>query len=127
MLVGTCLCPPLGGTSDLFAVEILRQLVDVVSIRGEADRNATNFILAVIAGIKPKDVLETMLATQMAVVHSATMTQARRLTNAETIPQKDSAERALNKLMRTFTTQMETLKRYRTGGEQKDSSSCHCQ
>jgi hypothetical protein len=29
------------------------------------------------------------------------------------------AERALNKLLRTFSIQMETLKRYRTGGEQK--------
>jgi hypothetical protein len=29
------------------------------------------------------------------------------------------AERALNKLARTFTTQVETLKKYRTGGEQK--------
>jgi hypothetical protein len=34
-------------------------------------------------------------------------------------PQQDSAERAFNKLTRTFTTQVEALKRYRTGGEQK--------
>jgi len=31
----------------------------------------------------------------------------------------DSAERTLNKLARTFTNQLEALKRYRTGGEQK--------
>ena len=37
----------------------------------------------------------------------------------ETIPQQDSAERAFNKLTRTFATQMEALKRYRTRGEQK--------
>jgi hypothetical protein len=37
----------------------------------------------------------------------------------ETIPQQDSAERALNKLARTFAAQIETLKKYRTGGEQK--------
>ena len=37
----------------------------------------------------------------------------------KTFPQQDSAERAFNKLARTFTTQMEALKRYRTGGEQK--------
>jgi len=36
-----------------------------------------------------------------------------------TIAQQDSAERALNKLARTYATQMEALKRYRTGGEQK--------
>ena len=60
-----------------------------------------------------------MLAAQMAVVHAATMTSARRLANAADIPQMDSAERAFNKLARTFALQMETLKRYRTGGEQK--------
>ena len=33
--------------------------------------------------------------------------------------QQDAAERALNKLARTFATQLEALKRYRTGGMQK--------
>ena len=49
----------------------------------------------------------------------ATMTFARRLANVETIPQQDSAERALNKLARTFTTQIEALKRYRSTAQQK--------
>ena len=47
------------------------------------------------------------------------MTFARRLAHIENIPQQDSAERAFNKLLRTYTAQMEALKRYRTGGEQK--------
>ena len=47
------------------------------------------------------------------------MAFARRLANVETIPQQDSAERALNKLARTFTTQIEALKRYRSTGQQK--------
>ena len=60
-----------------------------------------------------------MLAAQMGAVISATMMMARRLNHVETIPQQDAAERALNKLARTFATQMEALKRYRTGGTQK--------
>ncbi|MCP4385048.1 MAG: hypothetical protein GY798_27155 [Hyphomicrobiales bacterium] len=36
----------------------------------------------------------------------------------ENFQQQDSAERAFNKLARTFTTQVEALKRYRTGGKQ---------
>jgi len=60
-----------------------------------------------------------MLASQMAAVHMATMTFARRLNHVDNIPQQDSAERAFNKLARTFTTQVEALKRYRTGGEQR--------
>jgi hypothetical protein len=60
-----------------------------------------------------------MLAAQMAAVHSATMTFARRLAHVEDIRQQDSAERAFNKLVRTFASQMEALKRYRSSGEQK--------
>src|SRR5262249_36776513 len=70
-------------------------------------------------GAKPKDQFEAMLAAQMAAVHTATMRFTRQLANVETIQQQDSAERALNKLARTFAMQMEALKRYRTGGEQK--------
>ena len=62
---------------------------------------------------------ESMLAAQMATVHVAMMTFARRLDNVETIEQQDSTERAYNKLARTFAAQVEALKRYRTGGEQK--------
>jgi len=55
----------------------------------------------------------------MAAVHVAVLTFARRLGSVDTIQQQDSAEKALNKLARTFTTQVEALKRYRTGGKQK--------
>ena len=47
------------------------------------------------------------------------MTFAHRLAHVDNIAQQDSSERAFNKLTRTFTTQMEALKRYRTGAEQK--------
>ena len=69
--------------------------------------------------LKPKDQLEAMLAAQMVAIHMATMTFARRLAHVDTVQQQDSAERALNKLARTYAMQMETFKRYRTGGEQK--------
>lgn len=47
------------------------------------------------------------------------MTFILRLKFVGTIPQQDSAERALNKLCRTFAIQLETLKRIRSSGEQK--------
>jgi hypothetical protein len=75
-------------------------------------------MLSVVNGIEPKDQVEAMLAAQMASVHMSTMTFARRLAHVENIPQQDSAERAFNKLARTFAAQVEALKRYRTGGEQ---------
>ena len=76
-------------------------------------------MLAVVKGIEPRDQIEAMLGAQMAAVHNATMTFARRLAHAEIILQQDSAERAFNKLARTFSAQVELLKRYRSGGEQK--------
>jgi hypothetical protein len=44
---------------------------------------------------------------------------ARRLKRIENIPQQDSAVNGLTKLTRTYAAQMEALKRYRSGGEQK--------
>ena len=109
----------LGTSSQEFMDGVLRQLANAVSPGKDADEEAINFALAVIAGIEPKDELETMLGLQMVSVHLATMTFTRRLAHVETIAQQDSAERALNRLMRTYVAQMEALKRYRTGGEQK--------
>lgn len=79
----------------------------------------TNFMLAVVKGVDPRDQIEAMLAAQMAEVHMASMTFARRLANVDNIPQQDSAERAFNKLTRTFAVQVEGLKNYRSKGEQK--------
>src|ERR1700722_803877 len=108
------------GTGDLdFLYGLLNQLGNAGSKGGELDENGINFMLSVIAGIKPRDQIEAMLAAQMAAVHSATMTFAGRLAHVENIRQQDSAERAFNKLVRTFASQVEALKRYRSSGEQK--------
>ncbi len=72
-----------------------------------------------IKGIEPRDQIESMLAAQMAAVHVASMTMARHLAHAKTMPEEENAERAFNKLTRTFTDQVEALKSYRSKGEQK--------
>jgi hypothetical protein len=102
-----------------FVNGLLTQLSNATSQDQRPNESAINFLLSVIKGAKPKDQFEAMLAAQMAAVHTATMRFTRQLANVETIAQQDSAERALNKLARTFAMQMEALKRYRTGGEQK--------
>lgn len=120
-LVGKALLMDALGTGDLdFYHGLLNQLMATAgSKEGQVDERRLNFMLSVMKGVQPRDQLEAMLAAQMAAVHMATMTIAQRLAHVENIPQQDSAERAFNKLSRTFTTQMEALKRYRTGGEQK--------
>jgi predicted component of type VI protein secretion system len=118
-------CQNGGGVFSFFTVSVdfmgglLDQLANAGSRGQQIDEGALNFMLSVVQGVKPKDQLETMLAAQMAAIHMATMRFARGLARVDTIQQQDSAERALNKLARTYAMQMEALKRYRTGGEQK--------
>lgn len=107
-----------GTKSQDFAEGILHQLINVGSKGAKIDEKGTAFATAVVTGIDPRDQIETMLASQMAAVHNATMTFARRLAHVDTIQQQDSAARAFNQLARTFTAQVEALKRYRTGGQQ---------
>ena len=109
----------LGTANADFLFGLIAQLANASPQAREIDEGALNFMLSVVQGIKPRNQLEAMLAAQIAAIHTAIMTFARRLSQAENIPQQDSAERALNKLARTFALQMETLKRYRTGAEQK--------
>ena len=108
----------LGTTDPDFLDGILPQLLNAGSRGGKSDERGLNFLLSVIKGVKPRDQVEALLAAQMAVVHAATMTLAFRLGRTETIPQQDSAERAFNKLARTFAAQVEALKRYRSRGDQ---------
>jgi hypothetical protein len=108
----------LGTTDPDFLNGILPQLLYAASRAGKPDEQGLNFMLSVIKGVKPRDQVEALLAAQMAAVHAATMTMAFRLGRTETIPQQDSAERAFNKLARTFAAQVETLKRYRSQGDQ---------
>jgi hypothetical protein len=108
------------GTSDAeFFNGLLSQAINIGTHGASTDSTGTNYVLSVVKSIAPQDEIEAMLATQMAAVHMASVTFARRLAGVETIQQQDSAAHAFNKLTRTFTIQMEALKRYRTGGEQK--------
>jgi hypothetical protein len=104
------------GTDDPdFAQALVHQLASA----GSVDPVTINFLLSVVKNILPRDHLEAMLAAQMAAIHLATMASASRLAQAQNMPQLETAERACNRLARTFTTQLEALKHYRTGGEQR--------
>jgi hypothetical protein len=109
----------LGTCDPNFLIGVQGQVASIGSRGRTIDEGASNFLLSVVRGVQPRDELEAMLAVQMGAIHQAIMMMARRLNHVENIPQQDAAERALNKLARTYATQMEALKRYRTGGQQK--------
>jgi len=118
--VGLALLTDAVGTSDLeFYNGLVQQLANASSANGRLDERNLNFMLAIIKDIKPKDQVEAMLAAQMAATHMAILKFAQLLGQLDTLPQMDSITRAFNQLERTFAAQMEALKRYRTGGEQK--------
>jgi hypothetical protein len=114
-------CMEMLGTTDLdFAKGIYRQLISASSIGGgRYDAVGLFFSLAVIKGKKPKDQFQAMLVAQTAVTHALTMKQAAQLAQADHPATRDSAERAYNKLARTFLMQMEALNCSEAGGEQK--------
>jgi hypothetical protein len=113
-LAGNALVMEAIATTDVdFFAGFVNQLAEA-----QVDEQRLNFLLAVVKGIKPRDQMEAMLAAQMAAVHAATMKSSRNLAEADNLDHRDSAERTFNKLARTYVTQMEALKRYRTGGEQ---------
>jgi hypothetical protein len=118
-LGASLLAEALGTANYDFMNGLLKQIANASSQGREIDEQGVNFLLSVVTGVKPRDQIEAMLAAQMGVIHTAIMTFGRRLSHVDTLPQQDSAERALNKLARTFAMQVEALKRYRTGGEQK--------
>ncbi|MGJ8544564.1 MAG: hypothetical protein ACSHWZ_03900 [Sulfitobacter sp.] len=109
----------LGTCDPNFLTGVQGQVASIGSQGRSIDEGASNFLLSVVRGVQPRDELEAMLAVQMGAIHQATMMMARRLNHVDNIKQQDAAERALNKLARTYATQMEALKRYRTGGQQK--------
>ena len=76
------------------------------------------FLPAIVREIAPRDGIERMLAVQMATTHVALIRQGGRMANAEQLPQFEAHERAYNKLARTYTAQVEALRKYRNGGKQ---------
>jgi hypothetical protein len=108
----------LGTVEPDFMDGLILQLAKAGTKGGVVNESRLNFMLSVVKGVEPKDQMEAMLAAQMAATHNATMTYAERLADSSSYMESEMAEKALNKLARTFTTQVEALKKYRTGGKQ---------
>jgi hypothetical protein len=115
----TLLLNALGTTNTNFADGLIKQLSCIATDGQEVATDDINFMVAVVGDIEPRDQMEAMLAAQMSAVHMATMSFAARLTSSDRLYQIEAAQKALNKLARTFTTQMEALNRYRGKGQQK--------
>lgn len=109
-----------GGVNRLAADGLLNDLVNVFADKRKNLEEDVNQALAMISSIAPRDALEASLAIQMQGVHKMICDIYRRLSVANlTSEQRDNDVALLAKLGRTYAVQMDTLKRYRTGGEQR--------
>lgn len=86
----------------------------------EATVGAANKAMAILNGIQPQDELEGMPAVQMIGVHNMAMrTMGLAMLGGQTFEGKKNNINYATKMLRTFMAQMEALKKYRTGGQQK--------
>lgn len=107
LLVAQSLPNEAGSTGARFH---MAYMMDGIASEGVAD--------SIVSAIAPRDGVEALLAIQMAAIQSATLKAARRLATAEYMEQLKAHESALNRLARTFTAQVETLRKYRTDATQ---------
>jgi hypothetical protein len=88
-------------------------------VDNQVNQNVLDRYLGLVQEFAPRDVTEAMLTSQMAAVHTLAMGAAATLHKNLTPDARDRAVNQITKLNRTFTTQVEALKRYRSKGEQK--------
>ena len=113
----TSLMESLGITDPRFIGPLHSQLINADGFGGEG----VEFAAAVIAAAQPKDQLMAMQAAQMAVIHLASMKYMRKVADWRE-SEKGDQQLAVNmstKLARTFSAQLDAIKRYTTGGEQR--------
>jgi len=116
------------GTADLdlqsrLFTQAMETCFNFLSIEGRNNERLveySNYVMAILNGIQPQDEIEGMLAIQMVGVHNLAMeTLKRAMLGGQSFEGKDVNVSQATKMLRTFIAQMEALKKYRTGGEQK--------
>jgi hypothetical protein len=112
------------GLQEYFTDQLVRVSSGVVTPEGDFDEKkllkACNNSLAILHGVNPKDELETMLVAQMIGCHNVAISLLERSLALYLTPEQNKISgNQATRMLRTFTVQMEALKKYRTGGQQK--------
>jgi hypothetical protein len=106
------------GTDDpIFAHGLWQQLEKASFSNGKFSEGTLKFLASIVAGVEPRDPLEAMLVTHMAVIQKAIFDQSLKLA----LSPDDDTEILSNmmKLTRIYTMQLEALKRHRSKPEQQ--------
>ena len=98
---------------------LMNQVISGAKQEGQSIADVANAAMPILLDINPRDSLEGMLAVQMISAHNMAMEMNRRAL----IPEQSSEGVSENlnraaKLMRIYTSQLETLQKYRSKGQQ---------
>jgi hypothetical protein len=77
-----------------------------------------DLVPAMAVEMEPRDAVEAMLVTQMAATHVAMTTMSLKLHHATSFQMRESFERSMTRLSRSFLAQMDQLKKYRAKAQQ---------
>ena len=89
-----------------------------VNALGRTGANLRPFIAYLAAELEPTDAAEAMLVVQMAATHAAMTFTAQKVADASSWQIRESYERSMTRLSRTYLAQMDALKRYRAKAQQ---------
>lgn len=105
------------GTSDTtLSTELMKQAVKAA---GPYREGIYELVLAIIEDFAPNDAVERLIAVQMAATHTSMMEVSAKMNGVKTIQAHEVYERSFNRLARTFTAQIEALRKHRNGGQSK--------
>lgn len=106
-----------GDTNDGFGAVLVQQCF---AATGATKKNfdTDGKALEVVSALAPRDAFEALLVTQMTATHMAVMRHSTLMADASHDARLELHERIVTKLSRTFTAQMEALRKHRNGGKQ---------
>ncbi len=89
-----------------------------ITALGKSAEKHANFISAIFAETEPQDAVEAMLISQMTATHIAMTTLSERMSYQESTDIRESLERSITRLSRTYLAQMDALKKHRAKAQQ---------
>lgn len=85
---------------------------------GVSAKDKAQLVSAIFAEIEPRDGIEAMLVAQMAATHVALTVASAKMAGASMFTVRESHERSMTRLSRTYLAQMDALKKYRAKAQQ---------
>jgi hypothetical protein len=107
--------PLMGMKTEDAAKGVLLSALNALGTKGEAYRTLA---YAIFAELEPRDAAEAMLIAQMTATHALMTALAGRAMDQTNYQARESQERSMTRLSRTYLAQMDTLKKYRAKAQQ---------